>query len=70
MTDKLAGIINYLIGIGFMTFILFIIKRKSVEQPLMKIGGMSIKTIITIFYVGITIYLFLIFAILVGWIKS
>ena len=70
MTDKLGGIANYLIGVGFMTYILFIVKRKGAEQPQIKIGGLSVKTIINITYAGIIIDIFLIVAILMGWIKN
>ena len=70
MPDKLAGIINYLIGVGFMTYILFVVKRKSVEQPQMKIGGLSMKVITNIVYVAIVLDIFLIIAILAGWIKN
>jgi hypothetical protein len=69
MADKLAGIINYLIGVGLMTYILFVLKGKSAEQPEMKIYGQPIKTIITLIYIGIAIGAFLITAILLGWIK-
>ena len=66
MTGKLAEIIDYLIGAGVMTYMLFVVKRKSAEQPLMKISGLSIKTIITIIYVGLSLDILLIIAILTG----
>ena len=66
MGDKLAGIINYLIGAVAMVYLLFMVKRKSVAQPQTKIGGLSIKTITNLIYAGIIIDLCLIFAILIG----
>lgn len=69
MAQKLAGIINYLIGAGFMTYFLFVLKGKSVSQPQMKILGQPIKTFISILFIGISIDVLLIMAILFGWIK-
>jgi hypothetical protein len=66
MADKLAGIINYLIGAVAMTYMLFVIKRKSVAQPQTKIAGLSAKTITNLIYAGIIIDLCLIIVILIG----
>lgn len=70
MNDKLPEIINYIIGAGLLAVLLFVLKKKSVEQPLMKVSGLSIQTIITLIYVAIAIYLILIVAILMGWITN
>ena len=42
MIDKLPGVINYLIGAGLLTVLLFVLKRKNVEQPHMKVSGLSV----------------------------
>ena len=70
MADKLAGIINYLIGIGLMTFILVMLKKKHTEQPDLKFIGLSYKVISILIYVGIAIDFILIIAILTGQISG
>jgi len=69
MADKLPSIVNYLIGIALMVFVLYFLKKKSIEQPHMKFAGLSIKTISILVYVGIALYTILIIAILTGAIR-
>lgn len=69
MAHEIARIINYLIGGVFMTYFLFVLKGKSVNQPQMKIYGQPVKTFIALLFIGICIDALLIMAILFGWIK-
>ena len=67
MNDQLPGIINYLIGIGLLTFALFVIKRKNAAQPHLKVYGLPLQTIIILIYIGIAINVLLMIALLTGW---
>jgi hypothetical protein len=55
MASKLASIINYLISIGVFMYMIFFLRNKSVENPSMKLGGFSIKTLSILMYIGLTI---------------
>ncbi len=55
MAPKLASILNYLISTGVFIYLLFFIKNKSAQNPSMKIGGLSLKTLSVLMYIGLTI---------------
>jgi hypothetical protein len=55
MAPKLASIINYLISIGVFIYIFFFLRNKSIENPSMKFGGLSIKTLSILIYIGLAI---------------
>ena len=69
MGEKLAGVMSYLIGIGLMIAAMIAFKRKAAGQPDMKLYGFSMRTIYTICYVTIGIFVVLIIAVLAGWEK-
>ena len=56
MADKLASIIEYIIGVGGMTYAYFILKKKHTEQPNLKFIGLPFKTFSLIIYLGISIF--------------
>ena len=66
MADKIAGIIDYLIGAGLLTFLLFVIKKKNAEQPHLKVYGISLPIFMPLLYIGIGIFGILIIATLIG----
>ena len=66
MTHKLAGVINYSIGIVLLTCALVLLKKKLAEQPGRKIYGLSLKTVIKLIYAGLAAFVLLIIAVLVG----
>ena len=66
MSHKLFWSINCLIGIWFFISVFILIKKKSKDQPDMKIRGVSLRTVNRIIYFGIGVLLLLIIAILAG----
>jgi hypothetical protein len=70
MGEKLAGVTTYLIGIVIMIATMIGLKRKAAEQPAMKLYGFSMRTIFTMCYITIGIFVVFIIAILAGWEKS
>jgi bacteriorhodopsin len=55
MATKLASIINYLISTGVFIYMIFFLRNKSVENSSMKFGGLSIKTLSILMYIGLAI---------------
>jgi len=56
----MSSIINYLIGFGALTFMTYKLKIKSNETPNIKIGGIDIKSLINLSYIGIACFAMLI----------
>ena len=61
----MGSIINYLIGLIALAFTIYRMKIKSQENPHYKIGGLSIKSLIKLAYLGVICYVTLVVLILV-----
>ena len=64
MSPQDASIINYALGLFIMTAAAFAMRQKARSQPLVKIMGMQVRTLLKIAYAGILIYLVLILSVI------
>jgi len=70
MADKIAGSVNYLIGIVLMISILFLLRKKHKQDPNLKFLGLSFNVFAILIYIGILIDVILMIAVLTGLTKS
>ncbi len=66
MSKLLEAIIPHLVGIGFFTYILFKLTRKSAGKLITNIWGFKMSTLVTGIYLAIAINGILILAIVFG----
>jgi hypothetical protein len=60
----MAALINYLIAGAALVFMIFRLKEKSRQDPNFNIGGLGIKSLINLCYLGIGCFIILILLVL------
>lgn len=56
MADKLPAVINYMISIGLMIAVLFVLEQKRKVQPDFAVFGLKISSLKMMIYGGIAIF--------------